>query len=224
MPYGIEQIKSILDKLLSPINSEASRRYKEINLPEKTLFLPAALEFCARKVAGSSGDLRRALDLCQQALGLAEVASVDPNKTYTDLIIPVQVSIVHILETEKASAGSPTFKKVSELSVQAQIILVAVLNLISQSISLQSNMVYDQYCKLCEMSDLVQALSRNEFGDLLVLLDTLGLLASDHGTPAPRRNPKGSLGRSLPSLSLLVVEEELRKALSKMEIVKSLLN
>lgn len=223
MPYGVEQIKSILEKLLTPIDKEASRRYTELNIPPQTLFHPAALEFCSRKVAGSSGDLRRALDLCRQALTLAEAASADPLKPTSDVPIPVPVSISHILEAEKASMGSPTFKKVSELSVHAQVILVAALNTLSQKTPLLANKIYDQYYKLCEDSDLLQALSRSEFGDMLVLLDTLGLLASAHGTPAPKKNFKAGQIRTQPPLSLLVLEDELRKALSKIDLVRPLL-
>lgn len=67
MPYTASQIRDIITsrlKALLPSNSTS---------PEHVPFIhPAAIDLCARKVAGQTGDLRKALDICRRAIDLIE--------------------------------------------------------------------------------------------------------------------------------------------------------
>ncbi|KAI0220793.1 AAA ATPase [Massospora cicadina] len=127
-------ITTILTRLISPVEREAIRRSEASGETPKPLFQAAALEFCARKVASVSGDLRRALDLMRQAVNIAE--SEAPSNTL------VQVSVGHILKAEQASAGSPAFKAIQALPLNAQVLLVSILHLLSKSTSLTITQVF----------------------------------------------------------------------------------
>lgn len=67
LPYTAAQIKTVITsrlKSLIPAGSSA---------PDFVPFLhPAAIELCSRKVAGQTGDLRKAFDICRRAIDLIE--------------------------------------------------------------------------------------------------------------------------------------------------------
>lgn len=136
-PYSLEQIIAILKKLIGPVEIEASRRFELTGESSKPLFNPAALEFCARKVASVSGDLRRALDLCRQAVSIAE--SEASSGAF------VQVGVGHILKAEQASAGSPVLKTIKALPPNAQVLLAAILHLLHKNAPLLITQVLYHY-------------------------------------------------------------------------------
>jgi cell division control protein 6 len=67
LPYSAAQIKTVITsrlKSLVPADSQT---------PDFIPFLhPAAIELCSRKVAGQTGDLRKAFDICRRAIDLIE--------------------------------------------------------------------------------------------------------------------------------------------------------
>ncbi|KAK4615693.1 Cell division control protein 18 [Fulvia fulva] len=64
MPYSAAQIADVVTSKLKTLNSEDSQ-----NVP----FLhPAAIQFCAKKVAAQTGDLRKAFDICKRAIDLVD--------------------------------------------------------------------------------------------------------------------------------------------------------
>ncbi|TKA72116.1 hypothetical protein B0A55_06524 [Friedmanniomyces simplex] len=64
MPYAAAQIAEVLTlKLRSLVPANSS------NLP---FVQPAALQFCAKKVAAQTGDLRKAFDICRRSIDLVE--------------------------------------------------------------------------------------------------------------------------------------------------------
>ncbi|KAN0122586.1 cell division control protein Cdc6 [Hyaloscypha variabilis] len=67
LPYTAAQIKTVIMsrlKSLVPADSQT---------PDFIPFLhPAAIELCSRKVAGQTGDLRKAFDICRRAIDLIE--------------------------------------------------------------------------------------------------------------------------------------------------------
>lgn len=69
MPYAAPQIAEVVTSKLKSLLSEGST-----NLP----FLhPAAIQFCAKKVASQTGDLRKAFDICQRAVDMVEQVTKD---------------------------------------------------------------------------------------------------------------------------------------------------
>ena len=65
MPYTATQITHIITTKLKTLN--------DITSADQTPFLhPAAIQFCSKKVAAQTGDLRKAFDICKRAIDLAE--------------------------------------------------------------------------------------------------------------------------------------------------------
>lgn len=70
LPYKKEQIVKIIENRLNHSNNE------------KVLIDQNAIEFCARKIASCSGDIRKALDVCRRAVELFETNShINPLKS-----------------------------------------------------------------------------------------------------------------------------------------------
>jgi len=67
LPYTASQIKTVIITRLRSLIS------KDSSTPDYIPFLhPAAIELCSRKVAGQTGDLRKAFDICRRAIDLIE--------------------------------------------------------------------------------------------------------------------------------------------------------
>lgn len=62
MPYSAAQIADVLTTKLKSLVSEDSQVVPFLQ--------PAAIQFCAKKVAAQTGDLRKAFDICQRAIDL----------------------------------------------------------------------------------------------------------------------------------------------------------
>ncbi|PMD24792.1 cell division control protein Cdc6 [Hyaloscypha hepaticicola] len=67
LPYSAAQIKTVITSRLKSLIPADSPN------PDFVPFLhPAAIELCSRKVAGQTGDLRKAFDICRRAIDLIE--------------------------------------------------------------------------------------------------------------------------------------------------------
>ncbi|KAK3700124.1 AAA ATPase [Vermiconidia calcicola] len=64
MPYSAAQIAEVLTTKLKSLSAEATNAVPFLH--------PAAIQFCAKKVAAQTGDLRKAFDLCRRAMDLVE--------------------------------------------------------------------------------------------------------------------------------------------------------
>lgn len=85
-PYQVAEIQAIImDRLVSlektgqshPRSSETDGEAKPSVVP---LMQKAAIEFCARKVAAATGDLRKALDICRQTIEMVEAEAKKKGK------------------------------------------------------------------------------------------------------------------------------------------------
>lgn len=65
MPYTAKQIAEVLTSKLKSLSTG-----DEQTVP---LLHPAAIQFCAKKVAAQTGDLRKAFDICRRAIDLVEL-------------------------------------------------------------------------------------------------------------------------------------------------------
>jgi len=64
MPYTAAQVAEVLTSKLKSLSTA---------VPQTVPFLhPAAIQFCAKKVAAQTGDLRKAFDICRRAVDLVE--------------------------------------------------------------------------------------------------------------------------------------------------------
>ncbi|OZJ02208.1 hypothetical protein BZG36_04713 [Bifiguratus adelaidae] len=147
-PYGVDDIKNIIqDRLLSLKTKVPLFPAEECKIPfEVPLIAPQAIELCARKVAASTGDLRKALDVCRQAIEIVEMdykakasspkrvlGEHDDNKNAT--VIPVssltaetapKVTVSIVLKVLQNMLGSPVQQKLRALNFQQRIVIAAL--------------------------------------------------------------------------------------------------
>lgn len=76
MPYSAEQIAQVITSKLTGISEEASTHVPFLQ--------PAAIQFCAKKVAAQTGDLRKAFDICRRAIDLVDRETRDKDARIQD--------------------------------------------------------------------------------------------------------------------------------------------
>lgn len=74
MPYSAAQIANVLVSKLNALSNA-----EEPGPPP--FFHPAAIQLCAKKVAAQSGDLRKAFDICRQAIDVVEKETIEKDAT-----------------------------------------------------------------------------------------------------------------------------------------------
>lgn len=149
-PYQVTEISSIIrDRLFSLIEDPEDPFAPP---PKPTDGTPApliqanAIELCARKVAASMGDLRTALDVCRQAIELAEMEQKKKNAAAAaaaasttvlgeqrgnGATLPAvqepKVTVVHVMKVLNVVFGSSTTQKLKQLNLQQKIVLGVIL-------------------------------------------------------------------------------------------------
>ncbi|XP_020102054.1 cell division control protein 6 homolog [Ananas comosus] len=137
------------------------------------VFQPLALEFCARKVAAASGDMRRALGVCRSAIEVLEEELRDPSKQGQCNIVTFDHMDIAISKAFK----STVINTIHSLPQHQQIILCALVNFFQQfkknATTLgELNRSYVQICK----SAHVPAAGTLEFTNMCTVLNDQGLL------------------------------------------------
>lgn len=145
-PYQVAEISSIIrDRLFSLIEDPEDPFAPP---PKPTDGTPApliqanAIELCARKVAASMGDLRTALDVCRQAIELAEMEQKKKSAAAASSIVlgeqrgngatlpavqEPKVTVVHVMKVLNVVFGSSTTQKLKQLNLQQKIVLGVIL-------------------------------------------------------------------------------------------------
>ena len=83
MPYSKDQIVQIIDHRLKSTKGE-----------ENSLIDKFAVEYCARKIASCSGDIRKALDVCRRAIELVENNSRKNISRTLDFGLPLKPKLI----------------------------------------------------------------------------------------------------------------------------------
>lgn len=223
------------------MNEIVGSRLDTLPLPSgiKSLIAPTALKFACTKISGQTGDLRSCFALIREAIELAEKDHLKKTLAQEgDEEVPVvTIAMSHVLGAIKAAASkaSGAASVVRQLNLQARLVLLSLLLAIRRlnaSLSLTSapkagkqnakskatetlsvDSLYNFYTTLLKGNDAgFQALSRNEFTDVLVLLETQGLAQCGlSATPSKGRKNDKSQAVSIPPNSR---EEEMVKGLT----------
>ncbi|KAJ1960187.1 AAA ATPase, partial [Dispira parvispora] len=142
-----------------------------------------AIELCARKVSASTGDLRKALDICRQAVEYAEQdykkqsPAASRANSSSPLFTASPVTIVHMLKVLQSAFGTPTVTKIRGLNFHQKLVLcTAALHTSQKRTALTLGKLYDVYDAQCKSTGSVSAVSRLEFFDLVTALESFGLL------------------------------------------------
>lgn len=76
MPYSAEQIAEVITSKLKSMSTTETQHVPFLH--------PAAIQFCAKKVAAQTGDLRKAFDICRRAIDLIDHETRDKDARIQD--------------------------------------------------------------------------------------------------------------------------------------------
>lgn len=113
-PYQASEIVRVLEARLWTLEDKKNVTEEIQNVDNTTpqkpqmppLMHPAAIQLCARRVAANMGDLRKAFDICRNAIELAEIelaAFQPPNATTFDVM-----SNNNVMKNDSKPVGAPT--------------------------------------------------------------------------------------------------------------------
>ncbi|OLY84209.1 Cell division control protein 18 [Smittium mucronatum] len=149
-PYSVQEILGVLKEradMLSKMtynganfrisdSSENNNCYDEAktNSQNKSSFtisiMIPALELCARKVAASSGDLRKALDACRMAIDCSRLRAMKSSSS-GGALDQVKVTVGDMMKVLSSMYGTTTEKMLQSLNFHQKIVLVCVHNFMS---------------------------------------------------------------------------------------------
>lgn len=141
-PYQVSEISSIIKDRLFSLIEDPENPFGPAPKPSEGAVPPLiqvnAIELCARKVAASMGDLRTALDVCRQAIELAEMDQKkrvqatavlgEQNKNGSSAPTPEpKVTVGHVMKVLNVVFGSSTVQKLKQVNLQQKIVLGVIL-------------------------------------------------------------------------------------------------
>ncbi|XP_002733203.1 cell division control protein 6 homolog [Saccoglossus kowalevskii] len=219
-PYSKDQIVTIL-----------TDRLNKTKIDGAPVVDPAAIQFCARKVAAVAGDMRKALDICRRAVEVVESdvrsqfilqpssqASVTQSqrKTSPKPGIPKKVGLLHISSVISDVYGSKMVssnKQQQTFPVQQKLIICTLLLMVKQGKVKEITLgkLHESYCKVCQ-SRQVGSVDRSEFLSLCSLIESRGIIGLKKG--------KDSI---MTKISLKLEEKEVEFALQDKVLMSSIL-
>ncbi|KAL0141590.1 P-loop containing nucleoside triphosphate hydrolase protein [Mucor lusitanicus] len=235
-PYQVSEITSIIRDRLFSLMEDPEDPFapppKAVDGTPAPLIQANAIELCARKVAASMGDLRTALDVCRQAIELAEmeqkkknaaaatattVLGEQRNGATLSAVQEPKVTVVHVMKVLNVVFGSSTTQKLKQLNLQQKIVLGVILVMLrtckkgNKKDQLVMGKFREQYSALCsDTASAISAVSRTELNDLMTLLETSSIITL--GKSKEDRTRK---------IQLNVQENEIAQMINDMPILKS---
>lgn len=155
--YSKEQILKILQQRLVVLGYD--------------VFQPSALEFCARKVAAASGDMRRALGVCRSAVEVLEAELRDAKQEFAT------VRFDHMDIALSKAFKSAVVDTIQSLPQHQQIVLCSLVKLFRQCKKNGTTIgeLNKSYLEICK-STQVPAVGMLEFTSMCEVLSDQGLL------------------------------------------------
>ncbi|ORX87891.1 P-loop containing nucleoside triphosphate hydrolase protein [Anaeromyces robustus] len=149
-PYTHEQLITIVQSRLQGISS----------------FSDDAIQLCARRVSAVSGDARRALDICRQAVEIVERKSKQ-SKGEKLLVTPAIIS-----QVTKSIFASPTMMIIKRACLHQKIFLISVVNELRRSGIGETSFgcVSNEHLSLCRIYNI----ERPTISNLSAICSTLG--------------------------------------------------
>ncbi|RHZ76471.1 hypothetical protein Glove_197g9 [Diversispora epigaea] len=200
-PYSASALIDIIkDRLVVAQNSTFTASPQDLNT---SLIQDKAIELCAKRIAASNGDCRKALEVFRQAMELVEMERED-NKSLRDTSSPI-VTIQHINKiTNTEVAGTSTIKRLKELTVHQLLIICTCVIMNKKKINkITYAELRSEYQKLCRKGNIVTPISSSEFHVLIQRLEFANFLQCNRAKVAANRKIK------------LLVEEEDFMAITK---------
>ncbi|KAG0292576.1 AAA ATPase [Dissophora globulifera] len=210
-PYKVEEIREIVVGRLASLGCG--------DLMERQ-----AIEFCARKVAGATGDLRTVLDICRRAFEIMEaegkpvkaplgeakkgnagavLAAANTNVTAGATTMTPKVKVSHIQKALAAAFGSPMVQRMRALGVHHKVVLEVLAKKAQQgpkADECEVGRMFEEYTASCR-GRKVAPVSRGEFQDVVGTLEGSGLITMSKAKEVGRRR-----------MGLVVSEKEVLEA------------
>jgi cell division control protein 6 len=117
LPYKVEELIDILKFKCKDL------AYKDPEGNDQALVNPKAIEFCSRKVASDTGDLRRALDLLLQVVDYTQDQFESSNNTEL-----IQVDIAQVLSVTKLLNQNSLNNKLKAVNISQKLILISLIH------------------------------------------------------------------------------------------------
>ena len=129
----------------------------------------AAMELCARKIA-AVGDLRKALDICNVSIDLANRESQGN--------VTAGIKLTHVLTAMNRLFTSQNSIRIKGLNLHSKIIMAAFTKLLQLNAkNITVGELHDTYISFCNQSRLSSCVSRSEFFDLISNLQSSGIFS-----------------------------------------------
>ncbi|XP_046859561.1 cell division control protein 6 homolog [Xenia sp. Carnegie-2017] len=210
-PYSKDQIVKILSARLSEV--EVSQNVVDVS----------AVQFCARKIAAVSGDMRKALDICRRAVEIVEgevrrqqiLKPVDTSQSSTNEV--KKVTIAHVSKVISAVYGSRLINTCGgeqpTIPLQQKILICTLLLLQKQSKlrELSVGQLHETYRSICKKRKVSQ-INQEDCLSLCSLLETRGIVSLKRAKET--RSTK---------VSLKIDEREVEHALKDKILITSIL-
>lgn len=165
------------------------------------LFQRPAIELCARKVAATSGDVRKALDICRRAVEHAENNRFLQIQKHQRASLPLSplsdtnsitneasstlngcVTISLLARVAGTAFGKTNVQRLRECNLHQKAVLCAMASKRREGVKCVSlNELQSYYKTLCRRDRLLSPLSCSEFSDIIAGLEGCGLITQSSG-------------------------------------------
>lgn len=206
LPYTASQIDAVVTARLRSLLDNPETE------PEFIPFVhPTAIQLLSRKIAGASGDLRKAFDIVRRALELVEIESRRasalsensinspsrvPVSSWTPLTAP-RATLTHVARASAAALGSSVSARIPKLSNHQKAVL-CVLVAKSGTSPLEMRRLREEYIKAVKNDARLVALKAGELAEVVGGLEDAGvvdLLGGANGKGTPRKAGKTGEGK-----------------------------
>uniref|UniRef100_H2YCD2 Cdc6 C-terminal domain-containing protein n=1 Tax=Ciona savignyi TaxID=51511 RepID=H2YCD2_CIOSA len=171
-PYSKDQLVEILQARIAKAS---------INSSDGSVIDNIAVQFCARKVAATTGDARKALDVCRRAVELAETDSLgntqDP-KSQKVGIRQISTVINGVYESANLCPQDGDTEQDDTFPLQQKLIVCALLLLCKKHKCHDAALgkLHETYSSICKDRQ-VPAVSQSEFFSLCQLVEARGIIS-----------------------------------------------
>lgn len=200
LPYTADQIKSVIfTKLFTLLSDNKENQPQEViksTLPP--IVHPAAIQFCAKKSAVTTGDLRKAFDVMFKSIDLFEESLLKTHTVEELNAIPInklpKLMISQVVKVCSSSFNSNFELKLNPLNLQKKMILAFLFKfeekveieyskIIKSKITTRGketisiNTFFEYYIEKCKyFNGIITQLKRAEFLEIIGSLDVHGLV------------------------------------------------
>lgn len=210
-PYTKDQIVKVLTARLSEVEGSG-------------IVDVSAIQFCARKIAAISGDMRKALDICRRAVEIVE-AEVKRQQILKPIgitsspkkAVPKKVTISHVSKVISEVYGSRIVNSCGgehpTIPLQQKLLICTVLLMQKESKlrEIPVGQLHETYCKICKKRQVSQ-ISQEDCLALCNLLETRGIISM-----------KRAKETRMTKVSLKIDEKEVDHALQDKILLSSIL-